>query len=84
LKVKHAQNEKSMEEIERKNAELTLPLKETEAEVHLLQKSLLNYDKDKISLRSHHRHTTVTPLSHHCHTTVTPLQHRCNTAATPL
>lgn len=51
LKVKHAQNEKAMEEIERKNAMLTEPLEATKKEVEELQLKLQNFDKDKASLK---------------------------------
>jgi len=51
LKVKHAQNEKAMEEIEQKNAKLSEPLEATQKEVKELQLALTNYDKDKISLK---------------------------------
>lgn len=51
LKVKHAQNEKAMSEIEEKNARLSEPLEATQKQVKELQLALTNYDKDKISLR---------------------------------
>lgn len=51
LKVKHAQNEKAMEEIEQKNARLSEPLEATQKKVKELQLALTNYDKDKISLK---------------------------------
>lgn len=51
LKVKHQQNEKAMEEIERKNAMLSEPLEATQKEVKELQLKLHNFDKDKASLK---------------------------------
>lgn len=51
LKVKHQQNEKAMEEIERKNAMLSEPLEATQKEVKELQIKLHNFDKDKASLK---------------------------------
>lgn len=51
LKLKHAQNEKTMEEIARKNAQLSEPLRKVEKEVDECQQKLINYDKDKISLK---------------------------------
>lgn len=51
LKVKHAQNEKTMEEIRKKNAMLNDPLKKTEKQVQELQLKLTNFDKDKASLK---------------------------------
>lgn len=51
LKVKHEQNEKALEEISRKNTELTRPLKETAAAVADLKENLRNYQKQKSSLR---------------------------------
>jgi hypothetical protein len=51
LKVKHAQNEKAMEEIERKNAMLSEPLEATQKEVKKLELQLQNFDKDKASLK---------------------------------
>lgn len=51
LKIKHAQNQKAMEEIEEKNAKLSEPLEATQKQVKELQLALTNYDKDKISLK---------------------------------
>lgn len=51
LKVKHVQNEKHMEEIRRRNEQLTEPLQEAEANVKELREELQNYEKDKASLK---------------------------------
>lgn len=51
LKVKQAQNEKMSEEIKKKNAMLSEPLKKTEKAVQELQLKLTNFDKDKASLK---------------------------------
>jgi len=63
LKGKHAQNEKAMEEIEKKNAELSEPLAATQQEVADLQEKLKNYEKDKISLR--HARARLASLQEH-------------------
>lgn len=51
LKVKHAAAEKTMEEIHKKNTDMSKPIADAETELKELQHKLQNYDKDKISLR---------------------------------
>lgn len=51
LKVAHMQNEKAMEQIEKKNETLSEPLQEAEAKVIALRYKLTNYQKDKASLQ---------------------------------
>ena len=51
LKIAHLQNEKAMEQIDRKNASLAEPLAQAENRVRALRHKLTNYAKDKISLQ---------------------------------
>jgi len=51
LKIAHLQNEKAMEQIEKKNASLSEPLAQAESRVKALQHKLANYSKDKQSLK---------------------------------
>jgi hypothetical protein len=51
LKIAHLQNEKAMEQIEKKNASLAEPLAQAENRVKALRHKLANYAKDKISLK---------------------------------
>ena len=51
LKIAHLQNEKSMEAIERKNASLSDPLAQAENRVKALRHKLVNFGKDRLSLK---------------------------------